>query len=99
MKYKVVLLKGARENLREIRTYLSQYYPSTPKKFRTEFEKQVAALQDHPYMFEEYAENPKYRKMVVMNYLAFYKVDEENHLVQIYRVLHGARDIKQFLER
>lgn len=99
MKYTVFLLQGAQENLREIREYLSRYYPSTPKKFRAEFQKQVAALQEHPYMFEEYTENPRYRKMPVLNYLVFYLVDEENQRVQIYRVLHGARDIRKHLER
>lgn len=99
MGYRVVLLKGAIENLREIREYLACYYPGTPARFRKEFEKQVVILQRNPRIFEVYQENPVFRKMLVFNYIAFYKVDETNKLVQIYRVLHGARDIKQFLEK
>lgn len=95
--YTVVLLRGAQENLREINAYLYRYYPSTPAKFRQAFKQQVQALQTHPNMCEAYAENPAFRKMVVMGYLVFYKVDEERRVVQIYRVLHGARDIKKFL--
>ena len=89
---RVSILKLARNDLREIREYLSEFGASPPEKFC----RQVA---DMPYMFTVYKHNPKYRKAVAAyGYLIFYQVDEKRGIVKVYRVLHGKRIIAPLLE-
>ncbi|GHV87168.1 hypothetical protein AGMMS50255_4640 [Spirochaetia bacterium] len=97
MKYKIVYLELAREDVREIKAYLAQFYPSTPVKFLSALKKQIENLTDNPYMYEAYADNPSYRRMVVSDYLVFYKVNDEKRIIAIHRVLHGARDIAKYI--
>ena len=98
MKYKIVPQKSALQDFNGILEYLLQFSPNTPRKFSAEYKRLTKLLKDSPYLFEKYKYNEAYRKMVVFDYLAFYKVDEENKHIKIYRILHGAQDIEQILE-
>ena len=51
-----------------------------------------------PHMGRKYPDNPLYRAVGVHRYLAFYKVNEENNVIEIFRVLHSARNIAEHLE-
>ena len=95
--YDVQFMDMAYEDYDAIYEYLSQFYPSTPEKFLAELEKSTATLEHSPYAFEVYAPVPQYRRMVVQNYLVFYKVFEESRKVEIHRILHGARNIQSIL--
>ena len=97
MKYTIKFLQIARDDLREVRTYLSQFYPSTAGNFLTELRKQVDRLKDMPLMCEQYHDEPYYRKLMVGDYLVFYHVNDENRMIEIHRVLHGSRDIKRYI--
>ena len=97
MKYKIVYLEPSMSDVEEIRAYLSQYYPSTPEKFLTALKSGIENLCDNPYLYAEYSDNPAYRKMTVQDYLVFYKVFEQDRIVEIHRVLFGMRSIKAFL--
>jgi len=93
MKYKIAVLSFAQNDLREIHGYLSTFGENPPRKFREGFEKFVELVSNMPYMFGEYTYNPKYRRAVIIfEYLIFYRVDERNGEVKIYRVLHGKRE-------
>jgi mRNA-degrading endonuclease RelE of RelBE toxin-antitoxin system len=50
-----------------------------------------------PYMYEAYGDNPSYRRMVVSDYLVFYKVNDEKRIIAIHRVLYRARDIAKYI--
>lgn len=49
-------------------------------------------------MCEVYRLDPAYRRMVVDQYLVFYRVNDENKIVEIHRVLRGAWNLPQYLE-
>lgn len=89
MSYEIEYLPVAELDLEEIADYLSRFYPSTLKKFMNILEKHLSSLQDMPYIGTEYG---GYLKLVALDYLVFYKVLEEQNLIKIFRVLHGARD-------
>lgn len=89
MDYKVDYLSVAEQDIDDIGAYLSQFYASTFKKFMRSLKKSISHLKTSPYLGVPYRD---YRKLVVGVYLVFYKVDEEQKTVRIYRVLHGARD-------
>ena len=79
---------------------MSEYGDSPPKKLRDSFEKFCAQVVDMPYMFNQYEYNSDYRKAVIIfDYLVFYKVDESEGEVMVYRVLHGRRSVTPLLDR
>jgi len=96
---KLSVLSLARNDLKEIRLYLSEYGESPPKKFRDSFEKFCAQVVDMPNMFSQYENNPSYRKAVIIfDYLIFYKIDENKGMVMIYRILHDKRNVMPLLD-
>ncbi|MCL2634589.1 MAG: type II toxin-antitoxin system RelE/ParE family toxin [Oscillospiraceae bacterium] len=98
MGYDVKFLPGADRDLIEIDDYLSQFYPSTAAIFFEKLDKKLLLLKEQPYIGAKYIPNPEYRKLNVGDYLTFYTVDEENRKIEIYRILHGSRDMRQHLE-
>jgi addiction module RelE/StbE family toxin len=99
MKYRVRTLETGYEDLKEIKKYLAQFYPSTVKKFVDLFKKQRDRLKDFPFSCPVYADVPDYRCLIVGDYLAFYIVDEERKTDEIHRVFHGSRDIQRYLKQ
>jgi len=95
--YDVQFMDMAYEDYNAIYEYLSQFYPGTPGKFLAELEKCTATLEHSPFAFEVYEPVPQYRRIVVQSYLVFYKVIDESRKVEIHRILHGARNIKNIL--
>ena len=88
----------AKDELKEIIRYLSQFYPSTPVKFKKEMNKCLSVLESNPYLYKVYLNNPEYRQAPVSSYVVFYKISEENpKTVKIYRILHSARNIERIL--
>ena len=99
MAYEVKLLDLAEKDIDEICKYLSQFYPGTPGRFLNTLEKDFNSISLNPKMFPKYKYNKEYRKLVSGDFLVFYKIDEENHLVRIYRVLHGKRSVNTISEK
>lgn len=99
MSYEIRYLPLADEDIEALAAYLSRFYPSTAGRVLGEMEKQLASLQEHPRMCEEYADDPFYRRMVVSEYLVFYHVNEQNKTVDIHRVLRGTWNIEKHLPR
>ncbi len=96
MKYEIKFLPAANQNLLDIDNYLSKFYPSTALNFFSELDKKISNLQDMPYIGTVYAPNPKYRRLVIGDYLMFYVVKENTCIVEIHRVLNGSQNIKPF---
>lgn len=99
MSFKIRYLPLADEDIEALAAYLSRFYPSTAGQVLDEMEKQLASLQEHPRMCEEYVDDPFYRRMVVSEYLVFYHVNEQNKTVDIHRVMRGSWDIEKYLPR
>jgi plasmid stabilization system protein ParE len=98
MRYNIFVLLLANSDLREIYESLYDYGDNPPKKFRESFDKFIEDVSNMPYRFPEYERSPKYRKAALAyDYLIFYRVDEKNKTVKLYRVLHGKRNIENLL--
>ena len=97
MKYTIRFSPFAYEDKKEIKMYLSKFYPGTPRRFSVLLKKSITSLKENPYMFPEYQENTAYRRMPVGNYIVFYKVDEEEKHISIYRVLRASWDLPKYL--
>jgi addiction module RelE/StbE family toxin len=98
MKYRIRYRDLAKKDVLEIKSWLSQFYPGTPIRFIEALKNGCKNLEEHPYMYEAWHDNPAYRKMVIMSYIVFYKVDDNEKKVEIVRVLHGARNIRDYLK-
>jgi len=97
LKYKVRFSPFAKEDRKEIKTYLSGFYPKTPQRFDNALKEHIANLKENPYMYPEYHENTDYRRMTVGNYIVFYKINETETQIDIYRILRASWDLPKYL--
>jgi len=97
MRYKAKYFPETVSDREEIKAYLSQYYKSTVKNFFALLKSKIAQLKDFPYSCPTYEDDPDYHKLVVGDYLVFYMVNEDNKTVEIHRIFHGSKDIRQNL--
>ena len=97
MIFKVVYLPESKDDIKEARKYLSQFYASTSKKFTALLKKRINNLKSNPFICQPYDKRPSYRRLIVNDYLVFYKVDENKKIIQIHRVLHGSCDIGRYI--
>ena len=97
MKYTVRFSPFAKEDKEGIKAYLSKFYPQTPRRFSALLKERINKLKDNPYIYPEYSENTDYRFMFVGNYSVFYKVNNEEKHIDIYRILRASWDLPQYL--
>lgn len=95
--YQIKYLEDAVKDRDDIRRYLSQFYPGTPKRFFAKLKKSTSRLKQFPYSCREYEDDPDYRVLVVGDYLVFYMVDEDAKFVEIHHIFHSSQDISQHL--
>ena len=63
--------------------------------FEKAFDNVCSFPESCPYIRNEYVKDKSLRKLVVNNYIAFYRVKENE--VQVVRVLYGMRNYESFL--
>jgi addiction module RelE/StbE family toxin len=97
LKYTVRFSPFAKEDKKEIKTYLSKFYPETPRRFTASLKEHIANLKDNPYIYPEYPENTDYRRMFVGNYIVFYKVNDAEKQIDIYRILRASWALPKYL--
>ena len=102
-KYKVVVSNKYQQDLRNILHYLISDLnaPIAAMDFLDEVEETVKGLSLMPYRFvlvrDELLRQQGYRTCLINNYLLFYKVFEQERIVQIYRLIYARRNWKNFL--
>ncbi|MGL4607469.1 MAG: type II toxin-antitoxin system RelE/ParE family toxin [Eubacteriaceae bacterium] len=94
MKFEIRYLPRARGDIIEIADYLSEFGIETAQAFLRDLEEKVLRLQEMPYIGEKYM---KYRRLIIKDYLVFYRVNSEMRTVDVYRVLHGKRNLNNYL--
>lgn len=97
MANKYQLSQPAREDLKEIWRYIAEKTPQSADKFMREFAKKFQLIADNPkigQIQDEFILN--LRSFPYKNYVVFYFPTEDG--VEIYRVLHGSRDIDSLFE-
>jgi len=98
MRYSIEYLPETVDDREIVRSYLSQFYPTTVKKFFKLLKSKTARLKSYPYSCPKYEDDPDYRVLVVGDYLVFYMVDEQNKTVVVHRIFHGSQDITRNLD-
>ncbi len=93
MANKFELAEPAKEDLKRIWTYIAEFNPHSADKFLREFAKKFQLLADNPQLGrlqDDFILN--LRNFPYKDYTIFYFPIENG--VEIYRVLHGARNIE-----
>lgn len=95
MKFKVIMMSLAQENLRDIRRYITAELnnPNSARKICGEVTKRIKALADMPLIYPIYDVEPwksrGIRHFTVRNYIVYYKVDDALKTVFILKIAHG----------
>jgi len=97
MKYRVIYLPIANRDIIRIDDALTEY-PNKAKRIFKEMDSKVIDLEEMPYMWPVYQAKTEYRRMILEDHLLFYKVDEDEHKVRIYRILFDKMNIPEYLE-
>lgn len=92
MKYKVVILESAVQQIKEIKNYLEPLSGQAAVRIPQQIMKQISALEDRAMMYQVYEKNPAYRRLFVENYTVFYRILDEEETVKVYQVLHSMMD-------
>jgi len=94
--YEIKYMHGARINLLEIEKNLDAKDVRLADKILHAINERIQSLKEMPMRYPKFAYNQNYRWTGIHNYMIFYKVIG-NNLVEIHRVLHGARDVESLM--
>ena len=97
--YEVHYLGLSKNDIVEIKGFNHRFSKKYQVEIIAKIRDRCASLMYAPYIYPVYEHNPTYRKMVVDDYLVFYKVSEKLQRVSIYRILHGRRDIIRIMRQ
>ena len=96
-KYEVLFSEQAQRDLKEIVIYLSLNLlePNVAKDILSEIDKSILSLEEMPYRYcfvsDDLIKKAGIRKLIVKNYIVFFKVYEARKTVGIVRVMYGRR--------
>ncbi len=102
-KYKVQLSLIAKNDLRRIIMYIKDELqePNIARKYAKLIKEEIKQLEYSPQKFAIIdIEIPNYdniRKLIIKNYIAFYRINENEKIVYIDRILYGASNWKDKL--
>jgi len=103
MVYSLAVSKDASRDIDEIVTYISRVLQNrqAAASFIDNVKICYRNIAESPFMYglcsDERLRSKGYRKIVVKNYLIFYRVDEGQQTVFVVRVIYGARDYTKLL--
>ncbi len=95
-KYNIEYSMESKQDLIDIKRYIKYNLqePNTAQKLITKIKREIDSLKDNPEMYsvidDDIIKRFKIRKLVVDNYIVFYRINDEN--IQIVRVMYGRRN-------
>ena len=95
-KYNIEYSMEAKQDLIDIKRYIKYNLqePNTAQKLITKIKREIDSLKDNPEIYsvidDDIIKRFKIRKLVVDNYIVFYRINDEN--IQIVRVMYGRRN-------
>ena len=100
-KFNLNIFPSARIDMEQIFEYISADLsnPSAALKQINDFEKAFDTVcvfpESCPLINNEYVKDKSLRKLIVNNYIAFYRI--KDHEIQVVRVIYGMRNYEEFL--
>ena len=102
-KYSVEILPGAIEDLNNIYRYYFEESQerAVAEKMTDEIEAAILSLEDypkaHPVSRDKRLEKKGYRKLIIGNYIALYKINEKTKLVTVAGIFHGMMNYAKYI--
>lgn len=102
--YDLEYQSAARQDMVNIVTYISKTLsnPAAAQRLADEFIDSAEKIRDFPYSMPIYhplkALKYEYRKLLVGNYIVFYRVDENKKRITMARVIYAKRNYNKVLE-
>lgn len=102
-KYEVLVSEQAQKDLKEIANYLSSNLlePNVARSILFEIDKSILSLEEMPYRYCLVSDNllkkVGIRKLVVKNYIVFFKIYETKKTVGIVRIMYGRRNWQKMI--
>ena len=92
MTYKVLLLDGAKTDIKEARAYYNSLVPGLGKRFKIDLIKIILQLQGNPQIFGFRFNAFRTANLQIFPYQVHYRIKEEHSAVIIFAVLHAYKD-------
>lgn len=102
-KYKVLLSMQAKNDYKEIINYIKYELlePAIAEKYANLIKNELTSLEYQPNKFPiinyEVIKKYQFRKLVIKKYIAFYRINNKDKVVNVERILYGASDWKNKL--
>lgn len=99
MTYKLDISQNFEDDLDAILDYISHklHSPVAAKNLLRSTEEKLKLILENPQLYplyhDEYLAKRGYRYAIVSNYLVFYVIDENKHIIHIVRFLYGGQNI------
>ncbi len=103
MAYKLVVSKEAHKDIDDIVHYIAVELvnPTAAASFLDDVEKSYFEVINNPHMYslcqDARLSREGYRKIVLKNYLILYRIDDEEKVVFIVRIIYGGRNYVEFI--
>jgi len=98
MKYRAKYFITAKQDREAIKAYLNQFSPKAYNRLVAKIKRNIEYAKSNPYMYEVYESRPNFRRIVVEDYLVFYKVNERERLLEVHHILHGKIDLQSIVK-
>ena len=77
--------------------YLSQFSETAFARFKDALRICIENARNMPMMYASYNFAPEYRHIVIDKYVVIYRFFENDNTIYMYRLLHGAQNIPDYL--
>jgi plasmid stabilization system protein ParE len=89
--YTVLFSERATKDIVDIVDYIAADNPTAAERLGSDVIELALSLKSTPYRGSRVRNRPKWLKLILGNYLIYYRVNEVRYTVEIIRVMHGAR--------
>lgn len=102
-KYELEISPQAAQDFENIFSYISKELcnPTAAVNLMDDFENALESVCNLPFscpiVNNEFVKDSTLRKLIVNNYIAFYKIDETEGVIIVVRVLYGMMNLKDIL--
>jgi len=95
--YKIKYVEKVKQNISEIEKNLDKIDKKLTDKILKALNERIQSLQEMPLRYPKYPHKPQFRWTAVHKHIIFYKVCDDRKIVEIHRIIHGARDVKNLM--
>ena len=99
MAYRIRKLKSFDKSAYAVDSSLYALSPKAADKYFEDYNRKTELIEENPLIFKVFEDDPYFRSApLVYGYRLFYHVDEQNNIVILHRIIHGAMDLATQLQ-